>query len=90
MSTGIIEVCPRCKKQRPHAEGVGCNCRIAVGKPRWLKVPVLRVSALRVPLEAATGLLEELSNEALHEVLWDLQAEVSRRLLKRETQEQHA
>lgn len=70
MKTGVIKVCADCGSQRR------CDC-----KAGRLSVPVLRVDALRVPIEAACGLLEDLTAQDLHEVLWDLQAEVSRRLL---------
>jgi hypothetical protein len=71
VKTAVIKVCSKCDA---HAR---CDCKGA----KRIGVPVLRVDALRVPVEAACGLLEDLTAQELHEVLWDLQAEVSRRLL---------
>jgi hypothetical protein len=79
VKTGVIKVCVRCDSQGR------CGCKGA----KRISVPVIRVDALRVPVEAACGLLEDLTAQELHEVLWDLQAEVSRRLLRREVQDAH-
>jgi hypothetical protein len=78
MKTGVIRVCTKCDSQSR------CNCKGA----KRISVPVIRVDALRVPVEAACGLLEDLTVQELHEVLWDLQAEVSRRLLAKPKHEE--
>lgn len=78
MKTGVIKVCSRCGSQ------ARCNCKDA----KRIPVAVIRVDALRVPIEAACGLLEDLTVQELHEVLWDLQAEVSRRLLAKPKHEE--